>query len=49
MTISTCNFKKIKSLSIDDMIKEISTKWLTSIQMEQLPDDVSILILEFND
>lgn len=44
----TEHFETIKSLSADEMIEEISTKWISEEQMEKLPDDVSVLIFEFN-
>lgn len=42
------HFDKVKGLAIDEIIDDISNNWLTTEQMEQLPDDVSVLIFEFN-
>ena len=42
------HFDDVKSLSIDDIIETISEKWLTKQQLDELPDDVSILIFQFN-
>lgn len=42
------HFDQIKALSSDAMINNIADEWLTQEQMQQLPDDVSILVLEFN-
>lgn len=41
------HFEQVKSLPGDEMIDEISTKWLTPEQMKELPDDLSILVFEF--
>lgn len=42
------HFNEIKEKPTAEMIDEISTKWLTQAQLESLPDDVSVLIFEFN-
>ena len=41
------HFDDIKSLTSTEMIEVISEKWTTKDQLEQLPDDLSILIFEF--
>lgn len=42
------HFSQIKSLPADQMMTAIEKNWLTQQQMEQLPDDISVLIFTFN-
>jgi len=44
----TAHFDAIKHLNASDMNKAISTQWLSPKQLEELPDDVSFLIIEFD-
>jgi sigma-B regulation protein RsbU (phosphoserine phosphatase) len=45
----TQHFDKIKHLDGKQMNEAISTQWLSTEQIEELPDDVSFLIIEFDD
>lgn len=41
------HFEEIKDHTGDEMIQQISDTWLTPKQMRELPDDLSILVFEF--
>ncbi|RVU84028.1 response regulator [Leucothrix sargassi] len=41
------HFENIKTLSAADMMKTIEAEWLSKEQLNELPDDVSFLALEF--
>ena len=45
----TEHFDKIKHLNAKQMNEAISTQWLSQEQIDELPDDVSFLIIEFDD
>lgn len=42
------HFEQVKSQPIENIIETVSEKWLTKLQLRQLPDDVSILVFQFN-
>lgn len=42
------HFKQICHLSTDNMMKHITQHWLTTEQINHLPDDISILAFEFH-
>jgi len=42
------HFKEICHLSTDNMMKHITQHWLTTEQINHLPDDISILAFEFH-
>ena len=45
----TEHFDQIKHLNAKQMNEAIATQWLSKKQLDQLPDDVSFLIIEFKD
>ena len=45
----TEHFDKIKHLDAKQMNEAISTQWLSPAQIDELPDDVSFLIIEFDE
>lgn len=42
------HFEQIKDLPMHEMLDDISTKWLANTEMNNLPDDISVLVFKFN-
>ena len=45
----TQHFDKVKHLNAKQMNEAIASQWLSAKQIDELPDDVSFLIIEFDD
>jgi sigma-B regulation protein RsbU (phosphoserine phosphatase) len=42
------HFEQIKNQPMHEMLNVVSTKWLANTEMNKLPDDISVLVFEFN-